>query len=133
MLLFRRGCEQPLRPELWAVLGRYVAAQAAQRVVGRSGGRLLGAVAVLRCCTSALTPCLQIAVIARVTGAHLGGRLSVYDRDVPLGTGVNGTLMARRSWRVWRSCLCSPDHPVCRRPPARDLVCWARPRSMAGG
>jgi hypothetical protein len=95
MLLFRRGCEQPLRPELWAVLGRYVAAQAAQRVVGRSGGRLLGAVAVLRCCTSALTPCLQIAVITRLERPELGGQLPVGDRDLPLPTRVNGTLMAR--------------------------------------
>src|ERR1017187_10508888 len=96
MLLFRRGCEQPLRPELWAVLGRYVAAQAAQRVVGRSGGRLLAAVAVLCCCPSALTPCLQIAVIDRPAVAEQGLGLAVSDRRVPLARRANGTGMARR-------------------------------------
>jgi hypothetical protein len=42
-----------------------------------------------------LTPCLQIAVIVRVTGSELDDRPPVSDRGVPLLTGVNGTLMAR--------------------------------------
>lgn len=37
--------------------------------------------------------CLQIAVNSRRTGAELGGRLAASDRDVPLMTRVNGTLM----------------------------------------
>jgi len=53
------------------VLGRYVAAQAAQGVADRSGGRLWGAVAVLRCCTSPPIPCLQIAVSTCAVSADL--------------------------------------------------------------
>jgi len=49
-----RGQRRPLRPELPAVLGRYVTAQATEGVVGRTGGQLWGTVAVLRCCTRAL-------------------------------------------------------------------------------
>jgi hypothetical protein len=36
-----------------------------------------------------LTPCLQIAGIVQVTGAHLGSRFSASDRGIPLVTGVN--------------------------------------------
>ena len=44
----------------------------------------------------ALIPCVQIAVIGRQAGAELGGGLAARDRDVPMMTWVNGTLMARR-------------------------------------
>jgi hypothetical protein len=53
-----------------------------------------------RCCTSVLylmrpSTCLQSDVSTRVSGSDLGNRLSLSDRDVPLGTEGNGTLMAR--------------------------------------
>src|SRR5215470_10782625 len=40
-------------------------------------------------------PCLQSDVSARVSGPDLHNRVSLSDRYVPLGTGGNGTLMAR--------------------------------------
>jgi hypothetical protein len=42
------------------------------------------------------TPCLQIAVSTWAESADLGEWLTMGYRDVPLLTGVNGTLMARR-------------------------------------
>jgi hypothetical protein len=53
-----------------------------------------------RCCTSALyfvrqTPCLQIVVRTYGSGFDLRGGVLAVDRDVPLTTGVSGTLMAR--------------------------------------
>ena len=42
-----------------------------------------------------MTTCLQSDVSTRVSGSDLGNRLSLSDRDVPLGTEGNGTLMAR--------------------------------------
>jgi hypothetical protein len=44
-----------------------------------------------------LTPCLQIDVFARATGAELARELPLSIRGVPLVTLLNGTLMARRS------------------------------------
>jgi len=41
------------------------------------------------------TPCLQSYVSTRVSGPDLGNRLSLSDRQVPLRTGANGSLMAR--------------------------------------
>jgi len=43
-------------------------------------------------------PRLQIAGIAQVVRLELGRRQSMSDPGIPPLTGVNGTLMARRSW-----------------------------------
>jgi len=51
MLLFRRGCEQPLRPELRAALGVWSSSQPSPGARGRTGWWLRGVVAVFRCCT----------------------------------------------------------------------------------
>jgi hypothetical protein len=48
-------------------------------------------------CPAALTPCVQIGVSASQEGPDLVSGLSVSDHHVPLMTGANGTLMARRS------------------------------------
>jgi hypothetical protein len=65
----------------------------------RAGRQALGAVWQLKLVRGLLlelaTPCLQIAVISRVTGPEQGDRPPVIDRGVPLMTAVNGTLMAR--------------------------------------
>ena len=45
-----------------------------------------------------LTPCLQIAVSSCADIADLRSQPSLSDRGIPLLTGVNGTLMAKRSW-----------------------------------
>src|SRR6266571_6337351 len=47
--------------------------------------------------------CLQIAMIVRLKRPEVGGRLSMSDRGIPPLTGINGTLMARRSCPVRHS------------------------------
>jgi len=45
-----------------------------------------------------LTPCLQIGLSTCGQDADLASEVPASIRDVPLATGVNGTLMAQRSW-----------------------------------
>jgi len=52
MLLFRRGCEQPLRPELRAALGVWSSSQPSRGARGRTGWWLWGG----RCCIPLLYP-----------------------------------------------------------------------------
>src|SRR6266516_3947408 len=68
---------------------------------------------------AAATPCLQSELSSRDERADLVGRLAVSDRSVPLVTGVNGTLVARRSVATWLRGLGRRGWPrLCGSPPA---------------
>jgi hypothetical protein len=94
---------------------------------------------------------LGISTIHAATQPDLRRRVPVSDREGPLFTGVNGPLMARRSWPELRSLTpCQPDHPVAvdppegvaglahggkmERPTGRTiLLLWARSARLAPG
>ncbi|GAA4198977.1 hypothetical protein GCM10023074_28810 [Microbispora amethystogenes] len=72
-----------------------------------------------------LTSCLQIGLISRDNALDLGERQSASDREYPLLTALNGTLMARRScsWgcrRLPRARVSLDPHHLARLPVSRE-------------